>query len=164
MSALHDKVFLNFQFVAGQFDLEFYDTRAAGMGVNLRDMLFRLDLQRCTDHMHEETAEHECVRCTEAARNVPINAITANVGAAIVDMNSEERWINYPRIQKVLSNRGIFTGRDFVQYSTVIVLKGPYKACIGEYIGTANGKAEVRLQARREGPSVWIEPQYLYNL
>ena len=114
--------------------------------------------------MHAKTAGQGCDRCAEAASNVPINAIAANVGAAIADLNGEERWVNYPRLQMSLSKQGIFTGKDHVQYSTVVILKGPYKACIGEYLGTANNKAEVWLQAKEEGSSIWVEPQYLYNL
>ena len=151
------------KFVAGQFDLEFYDIRNWEAGVNLRDNLFRLDLQRCTDHAHE-TAEEECERCTEAARNVPPNAITADVGAAVADWKSEDRRIRHSHLHRLLPNGGAFTGKDFAQYSTMLVLRGPYKACIAEYIGEANGKAEIRLQARGDGSSVFVDPRYLYNL
>ena len=88
----------------------------------------------------------------------------ADVGGVVADWNAEDRRIRYLHLWRLLPNGGTFTGRYFAQYSTVFVLRGPYKACIGEYIGTSTGKAKVRPQARGDGLSVWIEPQHLYNL
>lgn len=104
-----------------------------------------------------------CEQCLAAARNVPLGAISSDAGAAILNGQHEERRLGSPLTSSNSSRQAMHTGTDSCIYNNVLIIKGEYKMCTGEYMSSNGKKANVRIHARG-GIVAEVEMEHVYNM
>jgi ribosomal protein S4E len=100
----------------------------------------------------------------EAARNVPLDAMTSDAGAAVVDRREARKVIANARLRTDIARERMWTGVDFNKGNRISIIKGAYKGLVGHLVGRTGdgGKQAVVTLDAREGEHT-IPSRYVFN-